>query len=222
MENNRPTPPIELLIQHNVSEFDKLESNVIAACSGQIPQSMLISSSNPSEGKTTTAALIGMSMASRGDNNVLLVDGHIRQPALHRLFGMDNPAGLAEVILQNIPWQHVIRSYGDSRLHLMSAGNTKENPLKIIRSPEFKSTIEEWHELYDCIIFDGPQILGSSECAYLASMVEGVLLVISCEKTRWELAQTAKSKIESVKGTVIGCILNRRKYYIPGFLYGIM
>ena len=213
------------LVQHirrNVSEFDRLEGNIISACGGQVPQSLLITSCNPGEGKTTTAAVIASSLVARGAKNILLVDAHIRKPRLHQLFGFNNADGLAEVALNHSPWQETIRLYGDSNLHILCAGQTSESALQVFRSPQFASSLEEWKEHYDCVIFDGPPFLGASECAYIAPMFQGVLLVLACEQTRWELASLVKSKIETVNGKVLGCILNRRKYYIPKFLYGIL
>jgi len=213
------------LVQHirrNSSEFDRIEGNIISAAGGQVPESLLITSCNPGEGKTTAAALIGFSMAVRGPNSVLLVDANIRKPRLHGLFDLENSSGLVEVILKKVSWQQAIRPYGDSNLHVLPAGKASENPLQIFRSPNFSSVLEEWKQHYDCIIFDGPAFLGASEGAYLAPVLQGVLLVVACERTRWELAALVKSKIEAAHGKVLGSILNHRKYYIPSFLYRIL
>lgn len=217
-----PNSELVQLIRKNATEFDRFEGNIISTFGGQVPQSLLITSCNPGEGKTTSAAVIGASMAARGVNNVLLVDAHIRKPRLHRLFEYENSRGLADVILKEFSWRDAIRPYANSNLHILSAGKNSENPLLVFRSPRFASILEEWKEHYDCIIFDGPSYLGAPECGYIAPMFQGVLLVVACEQTRWQLASVVKSKIEAVNGKVLGSIMNRRKYYIPQILYGIL
>lgn len=218
---NLPNSELVQLIRKNNSAFDRFEGNLLSASGGQIPQTLLITSCNSGEGKTTSVAGIGVSMAARGTNNVLLVDAHIRQPRLHSLFELENSPGLAEVVLMNLSWQEAIRIYSDSNLHVLSAGKHSENPLLIFRSPRFASTLEELKEHYNCIIFDGPPFLSAPECAHIAPMFQGVLLVVACEQTRWQLVSLVKSKIETAHGKVLGCIMNRRKYYIPNFLYRV-
>ena len=209
-------------IQANVAEFSRFEGNLISSAEGEIPSSLLITSCSPGEGKTTSAAAIGVSLAAQGTNSVLLVDAHFRKPRLHQLLGQANSPGLTEVVLKEQSWQEAIQPCNELNLHFLPAGEFFDHPLSVFRSPRFNSILEELKEHFDCIIFDGPPFLGAPECAYIAPMFQGTLLVVACEQTRWQLASIVGTKIESVHGKLMGVIMNRRKYYIPESLYKIL
>ena len=214
-----PSKELVRLIKSNISEFDRFEGSLISAAGGQLPKTVLITSCNPGEGKTSAAAGIGVSIAARGSHNILLIDANLRKPRLHNLFGQQETPGIVEIVKEGFPWQDAITVCSEFNLHVLSAGHRTDNPLPIFRSPRFTSTMQEMQSHYDCIIVDGPSFLSASECAYIAPMFEGILLVVACERTRWEPVSLVKSRIETVHGKVLGCIMNRRKYYIPDFLY---
>lgn len=209
-------------IRENASEFGRLEGNLIASAEGQLPESLLITSCSPGEGKTTAAAAVGVSLAAQGTNSILLVDAHFLGPRLHQLLGQTNSPGLTEAVLNGQSWQEAIRPCKGLNLHFLPAGEYFDHPLTVFRSPRFSSILEEMKEHFDCIIVDGPPFLGVSECAYIAPMFQGILLVVACEHTRWQLVSVVRAKIESVNGHLMGVIMNRRKYYIPEFLYKIL
>jgi len=183
---------------------------------------LLITSCSPGEGKTTAAAAVGVSLAAQGTNSILLVDAHFLEPRLHQLLGQAISPGLTEVVLKEQPWQEAIRPCEGLNLHFLPAGEFFDHPLSVFRSPRFSSVLEEMKEHFDCIIFDGPPFLGVSECAYIAPMFQGILMVVACAHTRWQLVSVVSSKIESVNGRLMGVIMNRRKYYIPESLYKIL
>lgn len=218
-ENLSHNSELERLIRSNAAEFSRVEGNIISASGEGVPKSLLVTSCNPGEGKTTSSAVIGAAIASKGSSNVLLIDAHMGNPRLHKILDQPNSTGLAEVVLSKCGWLDAVKTYHGSSLHLLPAGIKFDNPLSIFRSPRFKTVIQELKEHYDCIIIDGPPFMGSSESAYLAPMVEGILLVVACEETRWQLVSIAKSKIEAVQGRLVGVVMNRRKYYIPKGLY---
>jgi len=209
-------------IQENVAEFSRLEGNLISSAEGQIPKSLLVTSCNPGEGKTTSAAAIGVSLAEQGTNSVLLVDAHFREPGLHRLLGQTNSPGLAEVVLKEQSWQQAIRPCKGLNLHFLPAGECFDHPLSVFHSPRFNSVFGELKEHFDCIIFDGPSFLSAPECTYIAPMFQGILMVVACEQTRWQLVSVVRAKIESVHGRLIGVVMNRRKYYIPESVYKLL
>ncbi len=209
-------------IRDNAAEFSRFEGNLISSAEGQIPESLLITSCSPGEGKTTSAAAVGVSLAAQGTNSILLVDAHFLEPRLHQLLGQTNAPGLTEVVLKEQSWREAIRPCEGLNLHFLPAGESFEHPLSIFRSPRFSAILDELKEHFDCIIFDGPPFLGVSECAYIAPMFQGILLVVACEHTRWQLVSVVQSKIESVHGRLMGVIMNRRKYYIPESLYKIL
>lgn len=209
-------------LRENAAELSRFEGNLISTVDGEIPRSLLITSCSPGEGKTTSAAAIGVSLAERGTNSILLVDAHFRKPGLHRLLGQSNSPGLADVVLNEQSWQEAIQPCKGLNLNFLAAGEFSDHPLSVFKSPRFKSLLEDLKEHFDCIIFDGPPFLGASECAYIAPMFQGIIMVVSCEHTRWQLVSVATDKIESVHGHLLGVIMNRRKYYIPQSLYKIL
>lgn len=103
----------------NATEFSRIEGNLISAVQGHLPGSLLITSCSPGEGKTTTAAAIGVPLAEQGTSSILLVDAHFREPGLYQLLGQANSSGLAEVVLNEQPRQEAIQHCNGLNLHFL-------------------------------------------------------------------------------------------------------
>lgn len=150
---------------------------------------------------------------------VLLVDANMHKPSIHRYFGIGVENGLAEIIERNKDWQRFTRAVRDSRLHVLTAGRTKMNPVELLGSDRFRELVQEWKRTYRFVIFDSPAVLNYIDSLSLASAVDGVVLVVKAGQTRWDSAQKAKQKLASAQANVLGVTLNRRKMDIPDGLY---
>ena len=234
------TSELRILIEDHEAELSQAHGNLLGATGGKDVSSLFITSCHPQEGKTAAAASLAYSIAKYARLNVLLVDGNLTEPGLHKVFGASNCSGLTEVIYDGADVSECIQASGLENVSLLTCGSAKVNfteksPKKekknadkiaksrsttLYRSSEFVSLMKQLQREFDLVIFDGPSLLASSEASWACPHFDGVLLVISCEDTKWEIAQHVQEKLESVGGVLLGAVLNRRRYYVPSTLYG--
>ncbi|MBN1478923.1 hypothetical protein EH223_14625 [candidate division KSB1 bacterium] len=156
---------------------------------------------------------------AKNSNNILLVDANLHHPAIHRYFALEAKGGLAEVIESGQAWQQLTRPVRDSHLHILTAGQTRLNPIELLGSERFRGLVREWKQLFRYVIFDSPAVLNFADSISLASTVDGVVLVVKAGQTRWDNAQKAKRKLIAAQANLLGVTLNRRKMTIPDGLY---
>ena len=240
-----PTPELRMIIEKNAVELCLAHGNLLSATGGKDVNSLFITSCHAQEGKTVAAVSLACAIAKHARLNILLVDGNLTAPALHKVLGACVSKGLTDVIYNGVPVAECIQESGLENVSLLTCGSGKKESRKkspkskkkdadkkkgaakkksvgstaLYRSREFASTLKHLRKAFDLIIFDGPPLLTSSDAAWACPQFDGVLLVIACEDTKWEIAEHVLSKIDSVGGTVVGAVLNRRKYYVPSNLY---
>ena len=207
------------ILKKNAAELAKIHGNLLSATEGKEINSLLITSCHAGEGKTVSAISIAYSISKLARLRVLLIDGNASSPALHTLFGLHASPGLTDIVFGSASAGDSIKETGFFNISLLPYGSRVDSSLALYRSPNFASTIESVRTNFDLIVFDGPSLLVSSDASFASRLFDGVVLVIACEDTKWEVAQHVKEKIDSVGGNIVGTILNRRKYYIPFMFY---
>lgn len=194
--------------------MEGLQGSLLSAAKGNAVRSVLVTSGKNREGKSTVA--IGLAAALAADAKVLLVDGNLRRPVLADLFGVSSSPGLTDVLAGSDPDQ-AVQQTGVSGLSLLPAGGGESILRHLEKLPELLQTL---YTRFDCIVFDGDSTLTSSEAALLAKRVDGVVLVAECEQTKREIIALSQEKLTALGGRVLGVVLNKRQFYIPGVLYG--
>ena len=152
-------------------------------------------------------------------DNILLIDGNMHKPHLHRFFGVQPENGLAEIIERGLDWRDVMLSIRDSNLRFITAGKAQMNPTELIGSDQFQQLVLEWKSRFRYVIFDSPAVLAHADALSLAAIVDGVVLIVRAGHTRWDSAQNAKRKLTTARANLLGVTLNRRKMSIPDGLY---
>ena len=104
-------------------------------------------------------------------------------------------------------------------LFLLPGGSPVKNNIDVFKEDSFQHKLNHFKEQFDFVIFDGPPFLGSSSVSQIAHYFDGLILVVQCESTNWEVVKLVKNKITQVGGNIFGAVLNRREYYIPKILY---
>ena len=153
------------------------------------------------------------------EEDILLIDGNLHNPSLHRYFGLEAESGLSDIITNNLDWRQIAKPVHDSNLRIITAGYTKSNPADLLSSDSFFQLVSEWRETFKYVIFDSSPVLQYVDSMSLASAVDGVVLVVKAGQTRWELAQHAKRKLANAQATLLGVALNRQKMEIPDGQY---
>jgi len=206
---------LEQILEH-AGSLAGLQGSLLSATKGKAIRSLLVTSGRDQEGKSTVATGLAVALARQANAKVLLVDANFRRPALAGLFGLSAAPGLSE-FLTGSPGEQVIQKTNEPRLSLLTTGGSGSVAELLTKLPERLNALCDG---VDYVVFDGDSTLTSSEAALLAQHVDGVILVAECEQTKWEILALCKEKLSRLGGQVLGVVLNKRQFYIPGALYG--
>lgn len=195
-----------------VSEaYRRLRTNIQFSGLDKPLRTLLMTSTGPEEGKSTTLANLGVTLAQAG-HRVVLVDCDLRRPSLQDIFGVDNAVGLTTLFIEDrsLDLQHaaVLKETSVANLRVLTSGQLPPNPSELLSSQRMGKIIESLKAQADFILFDSPPILAVTDAAVLAQKVDGVVLVISAGKTKRDHAVKAKSLLEKVNAKLLGVVLN--------------
>ncbi len=202
--------------------YRALRTNIQFAGLDHDYQKLLITSASPGEGKSTTVANLGVAMAQAGQR-VCLVDSDLRHPTLHHHFGVTNGIGLTVALAGARSANQVVLSTQIPNLHLVPSGPLPPNPSEILGSQRMRQFVETLAGQFDRIIFDSPPVLAMADSAVLATLSDGVLLVVKVGTVPHDLLRRATEQIEAVKAKVLGVLLSqadlRRDSYYYRYYY---
>ncbi len=167
---------------------------------------LAITSAQPREGKSTTAANLSLAFAHQGMRTVL-VDADIRRPTAHQLFGLSNLHGLSTLLQSAGSIQQVVQPAGLEMLHVITAGPSIPNPSDLIAT-RMGAILEELKSRFDIVVVDTPPLLGFSDTLTISTMADAVVLVIRAGDTAREIARTAIDQLRHVRANFAGIILN--------------
>ena len=182
---------------------------------------IVITSSEPGEGKSTTAGNLALCMA-QGDKKVILVDCDLRRPSIHKKFKVSNLAGLSDVIIGKSDLSKVMHRY-NKNLVLLTSGKIPPNPSEMLSSKSMENLLEKLRENFDYVILDTPPVQAVTDSQILSTKADGTILVVRAGKTKKESIKNAIDLLNKVNAHVIGTVLNgidanRNKYYY--YYYG--
>ena len=176
---------------------------------------IVITSSEPGEGKSTTAGNLALCMA-QGDKKVILVDCDLRIPSIHKKFKVSNLAGLSDVIIGKSDLSKVMHRY-NKNLVLLTSGKIPPNPSEMLSSKSMENLLEKLRENFDYVILDTPPVQAVTDSQILSTKADGTILVVRAERTKKESVNNAINLLKKVNANIIGTVLNgtdlsRNKY----------
>ena len=183
---------------------------------------IVVSSCSRGEGASTVALNLATAFSSSSNKSIVLIDGNLRNPILHKYFSIDRERGLTELIQGEIGLSQAVVEVKAERFYFISAGGEVPNPILLFETPQFSAVLDELRGIYDLILFDSSPVIQYPETPILASGTDGVILVLESESTRWEVASAVKQNLETAHTAVLGAILNKREYYIPPSIYDLL
>ncbi|MEV5027111.1 CpsD/CapB family tyrosine-protein kinase [Paenibacillus sp. LPE1-1-1.1] len=170
-------------------------------------QIIMVTSSQPGEGKSITCANMAVSFA-HANKRVLVIDADLRKPAQHHIFGLSNHKGLTSALFHQQELKDVIQHSNTENLSVIAAGPNPPNPSELLSSDHMGALLEKLRETYDVIIIDTPSIMSVTDAQIVAAQSDGVVLVIGSGKVKKEVALKAKASLEHVQANLIGVVLN--------------
>lgn len=171
------------------------------------PRCLVITSSVPAEGKTTTATNLAIALAQAG-RRVLLIDGDLRRPRVAGLLGLDGAVGLTTVLVGSADVKEAIQTHEPSGLHFLASGAKPPNPTEILQSRVTHDLIAQLRDDYDMVIIDAPPLLPVADAAVLATVADGAILVTRHGKTSRDQLKEAVNRLEHVDGRLFGIVVN--------------
>ena len=187
--------------------YRMLRTNLIFSQAVQSLRRIVITSSSPAEGKTTTAANLAVTFAQQGVR-VSLVDCDLRRPQLHAVFGISKEPGLTQLVLGHADAEELVLPTPVEGLFVLSSGTLPPNPSELPGGERMQEVLNGLAESFDLIILDTPPLLAAADAAILGCQSDGVLLVVRAGKTERAAAQQAMQQLHAVGAHVVGAVLN--------------
>jgi non-specific protein-tyrosine kinase len=202
-----------------VEAFRSLRTNIQFAGVDQPMRSLLITSAGPAEGKSTVASNLAVVMAQAG-LKVALVDCDLRRPSQHKQFEIPNRTGLTDILLRDpSQWHDIMVPSGVPNLLLISSGALPPNPSELLGSKRMHQLLEYLQQSHDVMILDAPPLLPVTDALVLASMADGVVMVIDYGATRIGEAVQGKSQLDQSGAHLVGIVMNRIPTGRRGYAY---
>ena len=192
------------------SEFKDRDSRVI-----------MFTSAVKGEGKTLISSYLARILSISGSEDILMIDCAVNEPRLHELFGVENDKGIIDYLCGDVEIEEIIKNTNGGALDLIPTGPLRLSEITptLFKSQRMRDLIIEASNRYDYVLIDTSAILEAPETPVIGSCANGIALVVRAGQTKREVVKRAIMMVEKLEGRFLGSILNRKKFYIPEFIY---
>lgn len=208
-----------------VESYRNVRTSLLFTFTGSDPlHAFVVSSPNPSEGKSLTTSNLATVFAQSG-KRTLIIDTDLRRPVVHKIFRLSRYPGISDVLAEQVRKDEAIRQTDIDNLFILSAGSSPPNPGELIGSQRMTDLIEILKEEFDIILLDSPPVIAAIDAAVLGAKTQGIMLVLNMEETKRDSAKFSIDQIERAGGKVLGGLLNnvdvnrRYGYYYNQYYY---
>ncbi len=219
--------PVELVTHGHpksvLSEaYRNIRTSILLSFSEKPPKKIVVTSANPFEGKTTTVINTAIALSQTGAQ-VVVIDGDMRKPRIHKIFEEDgeNGTGLSNYLSGIAELKTIVKKTEVPNLYYIPAGPIPPNPSELLGSKLFATMLQTLSLKFDHVVLDSPPVLGFADAAIISSAIDGVILVAAGGKTPKETLQHAKEALQQVNAKILGVVINRvdiqKSYY--GYYY---
>ncbi|HEY0171421.1 MAG TPA: polysaccharide biosynthesis tyrosine autokinase [Pyrinomonadaceae bacterium] len=206
--------------------YRHLRTSLLLSSAGQPPKTILVTSSQPSEGKTTTVVNIATMLAQTGAD-VLVLDCDLRRPRVHAHFGLGNARGVTNYLSGDSNVSELVQTYDKlPNLKVISSGPVPPNAAELLGSDEMRKLLYVLAENFTHIVIDSPPAISFTDASILSTMVDGVMLVVHGGRSSRSVVRRAKQQLQDVGAHIFGIVLNNVKmegtdyYYYSGYYSG--
>jgi capsular exopolysaccharide synthesis family protein len=192
----------------NVESFKALRTSVLLSSSDKPPESIVVTSMMPGEGKSTISSNLAITIAQAGQR-VLLIDGDMRKPRLHKIFKLDSSLGGLSTYLAGVASIAKICQQGPlASLTIIPAGPTPPNPSELLSSDRLKELLRNEQGKYDIIIFDSAPIITVTDSLIISRLVDGVIVVTQAAATNYDVVRKGLKSLSDIKANILGMVIN--------------
>ncbi|MDM8543127.1 polysaccharide biosynthesis tyrosine autokinase [Desulfococcaceae bacterium HSG9] len=217
---------IEQDVPHFVENFNAIRTALLLSSTQSPPRCLLITSTLPSEGKTTVAINLAVTLANQTDKKVLLIDADLRKPSLAKVFGINNTHGLTTLLTSETDefFGDCIRQGPIEDLQFITSGPHPPNPSELLGSKRMIALLNMMQKKFDFIVIDSPPVLSVTDSIVLSKIVGGTIFVIKAGKSTYELVNRGLKLLTTVQARVLGVVLNavdvkKHTYYYDYYDY---
>ena len=190
-------------------EFSNIDKNI---------KTILVTSAQQNEGKSTSISNLASTFASLENKKVLIIDCDLRNPSVHKMFNVSNISGLTDVLTGQKDIDKCIEKTKVKNLDILKAGKIPPNPSEILQSKKMRNFMEVIKEYYDYIFIDSPPVGIVTDASILAQYADGTILLVAANEADIEAVKVAKERLEGVNANILGAILN--KFEVDSSSYG--
>ncbi len=200
-------------------QYMALASDVALALPNLETRVLLFASAVSGEGTSTVAREFASTVAERGESSTLLIDANLRRPSVHEVFRVRRDPGLTDHILGGADLEDCLRDSGTPRLSILPSGRPVIAPPRVAGDERIGTLLSGFRGRFRFVVIDAPPILAYSESIQLSGHCDGVVVVVRAGHTRRQLPARALDLLDEAGASTLGTVLNRRRFYIPQFVY---
>lgn len=184
------------------------------------PRTIAVTASYDGEGSSTVAANLAISLAKNSREKVLLIDANLGNPCMRDMFcQLGDGSGLSDMLAGRTDYVEPVQAPENSRLMLLAAGNSQDDEAACMDPKHMEGVLAKYRDDFGYIVIDCPAVWRSNVPTRIATVVDGVILVVEAERVRVQIVERTKERLEEVNARILGVVLNKRRFYIPSWLY---
>lgn len=213
MFGRKKRKPLKQLITHKepksriAEQYRNIRTNIEFTSVDHNMRSLIVTSANPDDGKTTTVANLAVVLGQQG-KKVLVIGADLRKPTIQNLFAIHHSNGLTNVLLGQAKLMQCIQKTDIENVYLMASGPIPPNPAELLGNRVMDEVLLEAYNMFDMILIDTPPVLAVTDAQILANKCDGVILVVRSEQTEKDKMVKAKQILDKASGKLLGVVLN--------------
>lgn len=213
------------LIAHNdlknpaTEAYRVIRTSIQFAQAGKELKTLAVTSCMPNEGKSMTAANLAVVLTQAG-KSVLLLDCDMRNPTVHKNFGLSNKLGISSCISMDTPLSAAVQATKVDNLYALTSGVIPPNPSELLGSEQMKNVLQRAKEQYDYVLIDTPPVMPVTDALIVSRFVDGMILVIASAEIKVEMARDVKNQLVNAGANILGVVLNKVRSEHHGYGYG--
>lgn len=199
-------------------QYRTIRTNIQYSSVDQELKAIMVTSSGPAEGKSTTIANLAVVFAQQG-KKVLLVDADLRRPTVHYTFNRNNIHGFTTILTKQTTLAKAVEETDEDNLYILTSGPIPPNPAELLSSKSMELFMEEAKREFDLVLFDTPPLLAVADPQILANQCDGSILVVFSGRTEIEQAKKGKELLENAQSKLLGVVLNHKELAKDNYYY---